>query len=165
MRADFFSRAELDSIAEKMADDDPERRRWSPSSYVFRPHHNRLTGNYDANVLLAAAESRGRRVTWHDRRQPASNIGLGGPHEPAGFEGLMVNVPVRRLGGLWRSRHWLAVRRVQGRWYDLDSDLIEPRPFDDDRQLESFIDDVLALGGEVLLVLRDVARDGVETSN
>ncbi|XP_078435719.1 JOSEPHIN-like protein [Wolffia australiana] len=154
-REESFSRAELDAIAEKLCADDTVGRRWSPLSRVFRPHHNRLTGNYDVNVLMAAAGSRGRRVTWHDRRRGAAAIGLDGPDEPAGLEGLMLNVPARRLGGLWSARHWLAVRRVHGRWYDLDSDLPEPRPLDAvGGGVHAFLGAVLSRGGEILLVLR-----------
>ncbi|CAA6669450.1 unnamed protein product [Spirodela intermedia] len=114
-----------------------------PLSVVFRPHHNRLTGNYDVNVLIAALESRGRRVLWHD---PAA--------APPPLEGILLNVPVRKLAGLWKSRHWLTLRQIDGRWYNLDSDLEEPHPFKDEGDVEGFVDDVLADGGEVLLVLR-----------
>ncbi|CAA7406409.1 unnamed protein product [Spirodela intermedia] len=156
---DSFSRVELDAIAEQLVVDDPEESSWwTPLSVVFRPHHNRLTGNYDVNVLIAALESRGRRVLWHDRRRGASSIGLGAPGEPAAapppLEGILLNVPVRKLAGLWKSRHWLTLRQIDGRWYNLDSDLEEPHPFKDEGDVEGFVDDVLADGGEVLLVLR-----------
>ncbi|KAK1312331.1 Josephin-like protein [Acorus calamus] len=146
---DSFTRSELDAIAEKLVRDDPERPNWAakPLSLVFTPHHNAITGNYDVNVLIAALESRGKTVSWHDRRGGAASI-FGAEN----LLGVVVNAPVRRFGGLWRGRHWIALRRIGLLWYNLDSDLKEPAPFDDADALIGFLDSVIGRGGEVLIV-------------
>ncbi|KAL0389238.1 UNVERIFIED_CONTAM: Josephin-like protein [Sesamum calycinum] len=107
--------------------------------------------NYDINVLIAALEERGKSVIWHDRRCGASSIDLDGPEDK--LFGIVLNVPVRRYGGLWRSRHWIALRRVERVWYNLDSDLSAPYPFKNTEEIRGFLDGVISTGGEVLLVM------------
>lgn len=152
-RKDAFTRESLDLIADRLVLDDPDKQRWTPLSLLFKPHHNALTGNYDVNVLIAALEGEGKRVAWHDHRGGAAAIGL---EDPDGkLMGLVLNVPVRRYAGLWRSRHWVAVRKVEGVWYNLDSDLDGPFAFQRLEEVREFLDHVMANGGEVLLVLND----------
>lgn len=150
---DTFTRADLDAIAEKLILDDPTRVRWTPISVVFKPHHNLLTGNYDVNVLIAALERRGKNVVWHDRRNGASSIDLDGSE--TGLMGIVLNIPVRRYGGLWKGRHWVTLRKIDGVWYNLDSDLKAPIPFKDVDDVRVFLDSVILGGGEILLVMND----------
>ncbi|KAL8154093.1 hypothetical protein V2J09_011853 [Rumex salicifolius] len=152
---DAFTRAELDAIAVKLIRDDPTQERWTPISFVFKPHHNLLTGNYDINVLIAALESKGKSVTWHDRRVGVSSIDLKGSDGDGGLMGIVLNVPVRRYGGLLKNRHWVTLRMIHGVWYDLDSDLRAPRQFQDVDKVRAFLHSVIADGGEVLLVVND----------
>ncbi|KAL4335010.1 hypothetical protein GQ457_07G042240 [Hibiscus cannabinus] len=142
---DAFSRASLNSVAERLVLDDPEKETWTPFSLVFKPHHNSLTGNYDINVLIAALEGRGKTVIWHDGRNGASSIDL----DDASLMGFVVNVPVRRYAGLWKSRHWIAVRKIDGVWYNLDSDLQAPQCYMD---CGEFLDFIISHDGQVLLV-------------
>ncbi|KAG0473340.1 hypothetical protein HPP92_015197 [Vanilla planifolia] len=125
LQEDSFSRNELDTIGNKLAAIDPDKERWSPFSLVLKPHHNALTGNYDANVLISALESRNKRVIWHDHRNHTSSINL----IAETLVGILINIPVRRFGGLWKSRHWVAIRRIGDVWYNLDSDLAAPKAF------------------------------------
>lgn len=152
-RKDAFTRQSLNLIAGRLVLGDPDGEKWTPLSLLFKPHHNALTGNYDVNVLIAALEGEGKRVAWHDHRSGAAAIGLEG--SGGGLMGLVLNVPVRRYAGLWRSRHWVAVREVGGVWYNLDSDLDVPRAFRNVEEVREFLDHVMANGGEVLLVLND----------
>lgn len=147
---DAFTRPSLNIIAEKLALEDPNQASWTPISVVFKSHHNVLTGNYDINVLISALEERGKRVVWHDRRCGASSIDLDDK-----LFGIVVNVPVSRYGGLWKSRHWIALRKVGEVWYNLDSDLSAPHPFKDREEIVEFLDGVVSTGGEVLLVMHD----------
>ncbi|KAG8388868.1 hypothetical protein BUALT_Bualt02G0169800 [Buddleja alternifolia] len=148
---DAFTRANLNDIAGKLDLEDPNKSTWTPLSVIFRPHHNTFTGNYDINVLIAAVEERGKRVIWHDRRCGASLIDLDGLVDK--LFGIVVNVPVRRYGGLWKGRHWIALRRVEGVWYNLDSDLSAPYPFRNTEEVTIFLDSVISSAGEVLLVM------------
>ncbi|KAG8096655.1 hypothetical protein GUJ93_ZPchr0013g36571 [Zizania palustris] len=145
-----FTRAELDGIAENLVRTDPNKDQWTPS-LIFKPHHNVFTGNYDVNVLITALEARNKKVVWHDHRKGASSIDL----DAAALVGLMINVPVRRLGGLWTGRHWVAIRSINGTWFNLDSDFSVPREFQDKEKLIAFLDSIINQGGELMIVLQD----------
>ncbi|XP_048324368.1 josephin-like protein isoform X1 [Ziziphus jujuba] len=148
-----FTRASLNEIADKLVVDDTDKETWTPLSILFKPHHNTITGNYDINVLISALEGKGKSVIWHDRRNGASSIDLDGPED--GLMGIVLNVPVRRYGGLWRSRHWVTLRRIDGMWYNLDSDLAVPQAFKDTEEVKKFLDYIIGNGGEILLVMND----------
>ncbi|KAI8463371.1 MAG: hypothetical protein J3K34DRAFT_527033 [Monoraphidium minutum] len=84
-------------------------------------------GNWDANTLLAALAPLGLDVLWHDLRDAElAGLDLGRP----GLLGLLLNT---RGGGAvaWAMgwRHWLALRRLGGAWWNLDSKLSAPRCF------------------------------------
>lgn len=146
-----FTRAELDGISENLVLTDPNKDKWTPLSLIFKPHHNALTGNYDVNVLITALETRKTNVVWHDRRKGASSIDL----DAGALVGLMINVPVKRLRGLWTGRHWVAIRSIDGIWFNLDSDFSSPKQFQGKEQLIEFLDSILSQGGELMIVLRD----------
>ncbi|XP_042510171.1 josephin-like protein [Macadamia integrifolia] len=148
---DTFTPADLNAISDKLVLNDPNRERWTPLSVVFKPHRNAITGNYDINVLIAALEGKGKVVVWHDRRNGVSSIDLTGTED--GLMGIVLNIPVRRFGGLWRGRHWVTLRRLGDIWYNLDSDLTVPLPFNSTEELKDFLDNIISGGGEVLLVL------------
>ncbi|KAI4382422.1 hypothetical protein MLD38_008390 [Melastoma candidum] len=150
---DAFTRTTLNRIADQLVLDDPNKERWAPFSVLFKPHHNAFTGNYDINVLVASLQSKGKAVTWHDRRNAASSIDLDPPDSK--LMGIVLNVPVRRYAGLWKGRHWVAIRKIRGVWYNLDSDLSQPYAFDNVDRLREFLDHVLRDGAEVLLVVND----------
>ncbi|KAM7255889.1 hypothetical protein ACFE04_011630 [Oxalis oulophora] len=141
---DAFTRSSLNSTADKLVHDDPNK---APFSILFKPHHNAITGNYDINVLMAALEEKGKSVVWHDRRNGADSIEFNDD-----LMGIVLNVPVRRYAGLWRGRHWIAMREIGGVWYNLDSDMHRPEKFKDDKDVREFLDYVLSHGGEILLV-------------
>ncbi|KGN47100.1 josephin-like protein [Cucumis sativus] len=152
---DAFTRANLNAIAEKLVRDVPNQETWTPLSIVFKPHHNTVTGNYDINVLISALEEKGKSVVWHDHRNGAFSIDLDGPDHTCKLMGIVLNVSVRRFGGIWKSRHWVALRKIDGLWYNLDSDLPDPHPFKDTDELRQFLDHVINDNGEILLVMND----------
>ncbi|XP_062085142.1 josephin-like protein [Humulus lupulus] len=151
-KKDTFTRASLNGIAENLVLDEAEKRTWTPLSVLFKPHHNTFTGNYDINVLIAALEGKGKNLVWHDRRNGASSIDLDEPEEDA-LMGIVLNIPVKRFGGLCNSRHWVTLRKIGGTWYNLDSDLASPMAFKDTVEVRNFLDSMIGLGGEVLLVM------------
>lgn len=150
---DAFTRSSLNAISEKLALDDvsSNTESWTPFSVLFKPHHNALTGNYDINVLIAALEEKGKSVVWHDRRNGGSSIDLDAPEDV--LMGVVINVPVKRFAGIWKSRHWIALRKIDGVWYNLDSDLSAPQCFRDTEKVREFLDFSIVHGGEVLLVM------------
>ncbi|KAK1586250.1 hypothetical protein Q3G72_000541 [Acer saccharum] len=151
---DAFTRASLNEIAEKLVLDDPDKQTWTPLSVVFKPHHNSLTGNYDINVLIAALEGRGKAVVWRDHRNEAASIDLDGG-DSSTLMGIVINVPVTRYAGIWKGRHWITLRKIDGVWYNLDSDFKSPCSFEDSEEVREFLDRIIGLGGEVLLVEDD----------
>lgn len=150
---DAFTRMELNAIAESLNHDDPNRGAWTPLSVIFKPHYNALTGNYDINVLIAALEAKGKKVVWHDRRNGASTIDFDGTENE--LMGIVLNVRVRKLLGLWKGRHWFTLRRIGGIWYNLDSDFSAPYSFKDTEEVKDFLDENIAAGAEVFLVMQD----------
>ncbi|XP_034689158.1 josephin-like protein [Vitis riparia] len=148
---DIFTRAKLNAIAEKLSLDDPNKETWTPLSVLFKPHHNMITGNYDINVLTAALEGKGKSVIWHDRRNGASSIDLDGAEDT--LMGIMLNISVRRFGGIWNGRHWFTLRKMGGVWYNLDSDLKSPQSFKDVEEVKKFLDCIIDGGGEIFLVM------------
>uniref|UniRef100_A0A0D3C2X0 ubiquitinyl hydrolase 1 n=1 Tax=Brassica oleracea var. oleracea TaxID=109376 RepID=A0A0D3C2X0_BRAOL len=146
---DAFTREGLDSISEVgLGIWVFGSETWTPLSLLLKPHHNTLTGNYDVNVMIAALEGKGKSVEWHDKRYGAYSINLGADT----LMGIVLNVPVTRYVGLWRSRRWVVMRKINGVWYNLDCDLTVPQPFTSEDQVKGFLDQNLSLGGEILLV-------------
>jgi josephin len=143
----------LNEIAEKLVLDDPSKETWTPLSVLFKPHHNAMTGNYDINVLIAALEGKGKNVVWHDRRNGATLINLDASDDT--LMGVVLNVSVRKFGGIWKSRHWVTLKKIDGVWHNLDSDLLAPETFKDAEEVREFLDHIIDRGGEVLLVMND----------
>ena len=73
-------------------------------------------------MLTVALESVGRSLRWHDARDATFqmlNLSNNG--------GLIVNlVSPGILSTLFGGRHWFALRKFDGKWYNLDSRLREP---------------------------------------
>eukprot|EP00899_Mesostigma_viride_P011691 jgi/Mesvir1/20522/Mv12401-RA.1 len=106
-----FSLDDLHEIAKRLA----------PSAIPFNnPHRSLLTGNWDANVLLGAAEQLGLDLVWWDRRKPLDQLDLSG-----GCVGIILNVPSRGGADDWLikrwwngdtgGRHWFALAPLPGR--------------------------------------------------
>ncbi|KAI3988851.1 hypothetical protein MKX01_016422 [Papaver californicum] len=128
----------LSTISSKklvLVDPNRENQKWVP--LIFKQHHNSITWNYDINVLISALEQKGKSTQWHV------------------LMGIIFNIPIIKFRGLWKSRYWVALKSVQGIWYNLDSDLSTPYIFRDAAEVKEFLDFVISCGAEVLLVLHD----------
>ncbi|XP_024543899.1 josephin-like protein [Selaginella moellendorffii] len=147
---DRFTRQILDAIADSL--EEQHATPWSTRN-LFLPskqHRNPLTGNYDANVLMAALSSRGLEARWHDRRSAIADDDLSRPN----LAGLIANTSSQRFLGLWRSRHWIALRRVHGSWYNLDSDLPMPVAMRGADEVRDFLNSLRDQGAELFFVFR-----------
>ncbi|KAL4452415.1 hypothetical protein ABPG75_008077 [Micractinium tetrahymenae] len=108
--------ADLDELANQLA----PGRALQP---LFHPHRTLFLGNWDVNVLELALQRHGKELQWHDLRDASfQKLDL-----DACF-GLILNIRAdgmvtRLLGG----RHWVALRRLGGRWWNLDSSLPAPQ--------------------------------------
>ncbi|XP_023363675.1 josephin-2 isoform X3 [Otolemur garnettii] len=136
----------------------PER--LAPDSRL-NPHRSLLgTGNYDVNVIMAALQGLGLAAVWWDRRRPLSQLAL--PQ----VLGLILNLPSPVSLGLLslplRRRHWVALRQVNGVYYNLDSKLRVPETLGDEDGVRAFLEAALAQGlCEVLLVVtKEVEEKG-----
>ncbi|XP_065715689.2 josephin-2 [Patagioenas fasciata] len=126
------------------------------------PRHRSLlgTGNYDVNVLMAALQGLGLAALWWDKRRSLERLA------PSRLLGLILNVPSRvsllSLPLPLRRRHWLALRKLRGTWYNLDSKLPAPAPIGGDAQLREFLRRFLAREPcELLLVVpRELEESG-----
>ncbi|MGH0161295.1 UNVERIFIED_CONTAM: hypothetical protein FKN15_040394 [Acipenser sinensis] len=112
-----------------------DKRRLSPESRM-NPHRSFLgTGNYDVNVIMAALQSRGLAAVWWDKRRSLDSLCLDRVF------GFILNIPSLVLLGFLslpiKRRHWIAVRQVNGSYYNLDSKLKEPARIGSDTELRS----------------------------
>uniref|UniRef100_A0A6A7FNZ1 Josephin-2 n=1 Tax=Hirondellea gigas TaxID=1518452 RepID=A0A6A7FNZ1_9CRUS len=109
-----FTKSDLDSICERLSPD-----------HWLNPHKSMLgTGNYDINVIMAALEVKGCGVVWFDKRKDPATIAVDL------VLGFILNIPSEyRVGPVQlplRRKHWVAVRKVRGAYYNLDSKLDAP---------------------------------------
>ncbi|XP_066998353.1 josephin-like protein isoform X2 [Anabrus simplex] len=110
-----FSKSELDSICYSL----------SPNVWI-NPHKSLLgLGNYDINVIMAALQRKGCEAIWFDKRKDPNCLNL------RNILGFILNVPSDyKLGFVLlplRRRHWVAIRQIQGNYYNLDSKLEAPQ--------------------------------------
>ncbi|XP_053461649.1 josephin-2 isoform X13 [Nycticebus coucang] len=150
LQQQLFNQEAADEICKRLA---PDSR--------LNPHRSLLgTGNYDVNVIMAALQGLGLAAVWWDRRRPLSQLAL--PQ----VLGLILNLPSPVSLGLLslplRRRHWVALRQVNGIYYNLDSKLRAPEPLGDEDGVRAFLEAALAQGlCEVLLVVtKEVEEKG-----
>ncbi|XP_017156142.1 josephin-like protein [Drosophila miranda] len=97
----------------------------TPRSWL-NPHRSWFGwGNYDVNVLMYALQQHHCETVWFDRRRDPKCLDLGQ------ILGFIMNVPLRLpltqlLPPALRMRHWLALRCINGSYYNLDSKLRQP---------------------------------------
>nr|CAD2170534.1 unnamed protein product [Meloidogyne enterolobii] len=132
-----FSQQELDEICERLDD----RR-------CFNPHRSWIgLGNYDANILLIALQSRDFTGRYFDKRLPASRI----KHELIYAYIFNIPSPPFTLLPFFKGRHWFAVLSINNIYYNLDSKLDAPTKITGN--FNAFIDKLLEAGNELLLVV------------
>lgn len=153
--------ASLDEISDRIAlDEDPEikNRRCTLFSSICKPHHTVFLGNYDVNVLMVALEEKGKNLVWHDHRDGVSSIDLNAPN--GNLMGIVLNIVVTSRSvtscfGRRKGRHWVALREIDGDWYNLDSILALPKRFRDTDEVYNLLDYVNDHDGQILLVMNE----------
>ncbi|XP_067878342.1 josephin-2 isoform X4 [Heterodontus francisci] len=146
----LFSKEQLDRLCERLAPDS-----------LLNPHRSILgTGNYDVNILIAALLTRDLAAIWWDKRRSLGTLVL------SRVLGFILNVPSNVTLGFVslpiRRKHWVAVRQVDGVYYNLDSKLKSPVRIGSEEEVRSFLKDQIAQEPcELLFVVeRDVEQDG-----
>lgn len=124
-----FSKQELDQICYSL----------SPAVWI-NPHKSLLgLGNYDINVIMAALQRRGREAVWFDKRRDPKCLCLDK------IEGFILNVPTEyKLGFVLlplKRRHWIALKKIHGAFYNLDSKLDSPQLIGKDNELLVYLKD------------------------
>ncbi|GFT52332.1 hypothetical protein NPIL_215551 [Nephila pilipes] len=107
-----FNKQILDNICHSLSPDN-----------LVNPHKSLLgLGNYDVNVLMAALQLKGYEAMWFDKRKDPSNIDFGK------ICGLILNIPseMKFLPLRLNRKHWIAVKEIDGTFYNLDSKLENP---------------------------------------
>ncbi|XP_006014946.1 josephin-2 isoform X2 [Alligator sinensis] len=137
-----FTQEAADEICKRLA---PDAR--------MNPHCSFLgTGNYDVNVIMAALHSLDFAAVWWDKRRSLEQLVL------SQILGFIINVPSNVSLGFMslplRRKHWIAVRQVNGTYYNLDSKLKAPACIGGEGELRAFLQDVVSQSPcEVLLVV------------
>ncbi|XP_047353189.1 josephin-1 isoform X2 [Vespa velutina] len=105
---------------------------------LFQERGFRL-GNYDINVIMAALQRRGREAVWFDKRKDPKCLCLDK------IEGFILNVPTEyKLGFVLlplKRRHWIALKKIHGAFYNLDSKLDTPQLIGKDNELLIYLKD------------------------
>ncbi|XP_033169714.1 josephin-like protein [Drosophila mauritiana] len=139
---DMFSKSELDDYCTTLTP-----RNW------LNPHRSWIGwGNYDVNVIMYALQQRNCEAMWFDRRRDPHCLNLNA------IFGFILNVPAQMSLGYYiplpfQMRHWLALRRVNGSYYNLDSKLREPKCLGNEEQFLEFLATQLQMDHELFLVL------------
>ncbi|XP_016986999.1 josephin-like protein [Drosophila rhopaloa] len=138
----MFSKSELDDYCTTLTP-----RNW------LNPHRSWIGwGNYDVNVIMYALQQRNCETVWFDRRRDPHCLNL------SAIFGFILNVPVQMSLGYYvplpfQMRHWLALRRIDGRYYNLDSKLREPRSLGSEEEFLDFLGSQLRMDQEPELFL------------
>lgn len=124
MQEKRFDAKQLNAIADSLS---PRNSRW-PNSL----HRTPFLGNYDVSVLEVALQDCGLNLVWHDVR----DVELVQLDLDACF-GLIVNMQsTGYVSRLLNGRHWIAFKKLHGRWVNLDSKLVSPQLISDRNELE-----------------------------
>merc|ERR1719242_440915 len=123
-----FDVADMDAICTQLAPDK-----------LINPHRSLFgTGNYDANVLMAALDRKGVDVQWFDSRKAAElslePSFLSPKKQSAEFLGFVVNNGQKRMM-VFNRRHWLTIKRIDGVWFNLDSKMKCPQRLEEEELL------------------------------
>eukprot|EP00160_Parvularia_atlantis_P018869 Unigene7163_Nuclearia_a/m.21976 Unigene7163_Nuclearia_a/g.21976 ORF Unigene7163_Nuclearia_a/g.21976 Unigene7163_Nuclearia_a/m.21976 type:complete len:183 (-) Unigene7163_Nuclearia_a:2-550(-) len=148
LQRERFTKADLDALADELAAASSALEASGSAGWWGwlggHPHRSLLgLGNFDVNVLEAALLREGLHVVWMDARRDVRRLRLN-----AVF-GLVLNVAT-----FW-GRHWLALRRIDGVWYNLDSKQAAPAALDDDDALFALIGERRARKDAQLLVVTE----------
>lgn len=140
-----FSKAKLDAICLQLA---PNSSRW------WNPHRSPFGwGNYDVNVMMTALQNKQFDCLWFDKRKDVTHI------RPSAVVGFILNVPSASRLASWlpssiaAQKHWIAVRQVDGVYYNLDSNLAMPECIGEANALLEFLQRELSQQQRELLLV------------
>eukprot|EP01084_Bolivina_argentea_P083775 151661_1 len=97
-------------------------------------------------------------VQWFDARK-AHTLNVNDklflePDNSMEFVGFILNNPQKAVFGIFLRRHWLAIKQINGYFYNLDSKLNSPKRYDNTDLLAKFLVDVLKNNNAELMICR-----------
>lgn len=128
-----FTEADLNEIAER-----DETCCSQLLSYIFRRHRTVLIGGYDLYVVTEALHGKGKNLSRQDYPLLVENINL----NEESLMGILVSDIYRTQCGHCNYTHWIALRNVDGAWYNFDSKLAAPQRFANGDAVHDFLEDV-----------------------
>lgn len=144
-----FSKQTLDEICHRFLSPD----------HLVNPHKSVLgLGNYDVNVIMSALQLKGYEAIWFDKRKDPGCI------DTSKIVGFILNIPSEMRFGFLQfplsRKHWIAVREVEGTFYNLDSKLEAPVAIGKGPELLRYLrDQVKCKDREIFIVVtQDVGR-------
>eukprot|EP01116_Phalansterium_solitarium_P012293 TRINITY_DN28462_c0_g1_i1.p1 TRINITY_DN28462_c0_g1~~TRINITY_DN28462_c0_g1_i1.p1 ORF type:complete len:183 (+),score=61.96 TRINITY_DN28462_c0_g1_i1:130-678(+) len=117
-----FSPSDFDQLCRTLQEDQLVETGPDSGGWLFNSYRTPLVGRYDVSVLIKALASRGLQLDFWSGSDP-STLDL------TGVVGLLLNEKQSLLMGLGSMRHWIALRPIGGKWYNLDSKLPAPSEF------------------------------------
>lgn len=100
-------------------------------------------------------------VTWYDKRREVTKEST----NLAQSFGFILNIPTDYSIGfvtipLIKNRHWLSLRKINGRYYNLDSKLNKPKVIgDEDEFMEYLRNEMLSNTKELFIVTENEKRN------
>ncbi|ESP04017.1 hypothetical protein LOTGIDRAFT_177803 [Lottia gigantea] len=148
--SDRFTKKDLDDICIRL----------SPDSFI-NPHRSFLgLGNYDVNVIMSAVQRKGCETVWFDKRKSINSLIF------ENIVGFILNIPTDYRLGFVRiplhRKHWIAIRKLQGLYCNLDSKLESPETIGTEEELKDFLKSQLDdVNKELLLVVHsEISESG-----
>ena len=126
------------------------------NSYI-NPHKSILNiGNYDINSIIKALEMKNMTVTWYDKRIPITK-------ESICLEqsfGYILNIPSDYSLGfltlpLIKNRHWLSLRKINDKFYNLDSKISKPKLIGDEEEFVAYLKNEMLSNNKELFIVKE----------
>lgn len=150
----IFTKEYLDDICLSLA----------PDNTWVNPHRSMLgLGNYDVNVIMAALQNKMNcEAVWFDKRKDPECI------HTENIVGFILNIPNKYDFGLISlpllgRRHWIAIRKVEENYWNLDSKLKKPQSLGDETQTIQYIRNQLKENDKELFIV--VKKDITESES
>lgn len=143
-----FTKEMLDNICHQLSPDN-----------IVNPHKSMLgLGNYDVNVIMKSLQEKGYEAIWFDKRKDPSCINL------SQIKGFILNIPSEMKFGFIplpiNRKHWIAVREINGIYYNLDSKLDTPVALGNEANLLTYLrEQINGKEREIFVVVRQELSD------
>ena len=123
----------------------------SPDTWI-NPHKSSIgLGNYDVNVITAALNTKEYDLVWFDKRKDPRIVDL------EQIQGCILNVPNDwKIGFVtlpFNRKHWIAFKKIQESWYNLDSKIKVPEKLGSDEDFYKYLELQLKDGTKELFLV------------